>query len=366
MPFHPFVTAMGTTSSAPSRDSRGELRQRAATQAAAPRYNLPPGYANAPPPFNQAPRYYGQTAPPFDATTNPSSVVPATERTTRTTTIRNHVNLKKDSLVLLPDPETPGGLLVRFVFDANLPCYLSAFLVATDAPREGSRLALTDGRQVQTRRVKKLAGLGQTGEVSVSKLDADTLKKYLAENRTGADSSDDSLTNPTHALIVRLECVVPASTAVDGTADTDPVSVLEPAAPTGSALTATSQAQTTFSKVAFADPGSDKAFVTSVTKQKIWVDSVSYELQEIFGIEHCTAGTPLGENGIGDGDGDDAGKECVVCMSEPRDTTALPCRHMCMCGACARMLRGQSNRCPICRTPVESLLEIKVATKQGE
>ncbi len=45
---------------------------------------------------------------------------------------------------------------------------------------------------------------------------------------------------------------------------------------------------------------------------------------------------------------------------------ALPCRHMCMCGACARMLRGQSNRCPICRTPVESLLEIKVATKQGE
>ena len=349
------------------------------------------------------------------------------------------MNLKKDSLVLLPDPETPGGLLVRFVFDANLPCYLSAFLVATDAPREGSRLALTDGRQVQTRRVKKLAGLGQTGEVSVSKLDADALKKYLAENRTGADSSDDSLTNPTHALIVRLECVVPASTAVDGTADTDPVSVLEPAAPTGSALTATSQAQTTFSKVAFADPGTDKAFVTSVTKQKIWVDSVSYELQEIFGIEHCTAGTPLGENGIGDGDGDDAGKECVVCMSEPRDTTvrvgpfpnpdtvycpsvtvycpwtttlvikrkyttystsalfgpitmtvcsytlrstptletrgtdpfllqsqALPCRHMCMCGACARMLRGQSNRCPICRTPVESLFEIKVATKQGE
>jgi len=52
-------------------------------------------------------------------------------------------------------------------------------------------------------------------------------------------------------------------------------------------------------------------------------------------------------------------------MSEPRDTTALPCRHLCMCGACARMLRGQSNRCPICRTPVESLLEIKVAAKDS-
>jgi hypothetical protein len=30
------------------------------------------------------------------------------------------------------------------------------------------------------------------------------------------------------------------------------------------------------------------------------------------------------------------------------------------------MLRHQSNRCPICRTPVESLLEIKVAAKQPE
>ena len=56
---------MGTTSSAPTRDSRGDLRQRAAQQAAAPRYNLPPGYADTPQPFNStgnyaAPRYYGQ------------------------------------------------------------------------------------------------------------------------------------------------------------------------------------------------------------------------------------------------------------------------------------------------------------------
>ena len=38
----------------------------------------------------------------------------------------------------------------------------------------------------------------------------------------------------------------------------------------------------------------------------------------------------------------------------------LPCRHMCMCSGCARMLRHQTNRCPICRTTVEGLLEIKV------
>jgi hypothetical protein len=32
----------------------------------------------------------------------------------------------------------------------------------------------------------------------------------------------------------------------------------------------------------------------------------------------------------------------------------------CMCSDCAKVLRYQTNRCPICRTPVERLLEIKV------
>ena len=57
--------SMGTTSSAPARDSRGDLRQRAAQQAWQPRYAVHPAYANAPQPFQgqqnyAAPRYYGQ------------------------------------------------------------------------------------------------------------------------------------------------------------------------------------------------------------------------------------------------------------------------------------------------------------------
>lgn len=57
--------SMGTTSSAPARDSRGDLRQRAAQQAQQPRYTARPGHANAPQPFQgqqnyAAPRYYGQ------------------------------------------------------------------------------------------------------------------------------------------------------------------------------------------------------------------------------------------------------------------------------------------------------------------
>jgi E3 ubiquitin-protein ligase MGRN1 len=62
---------------------------------------------------------------------------------------------------------------------------------------------------------------------------------------------------------------------------------------------------------------------------------------------------------------DESSKECVICMSEPRDTTVMPCRHLCMCSTCARMLRHQTNRCPICRTTVESLLEIRLGSRRA-
>ena len=51
---------------------------------------------------------------------------------------------------------------------------------------------------------------------------------------------------------------------------------------------------------------------------------------------------------------------CVICLSIERDTTVLPCRHMCMCHECAQELRKQTSKCPICRNHVESLLHIRM------
>jgi E3 ubiquitin-protein ligase MGRN1 len=56
-----------------------------------------------------------------------------------------------------------------------------------------------------------------------------------------------------------------------------------------------------------------------VVSQVLWVNGTRYELQEIYGI---------GNSMEGDADANDPGKECVICLSEPRDTTVLPCRHM--------------------------------------
>ena len=45
----------------------------------------------------------------------------------------------------------------------------------------------------------------------------------------------------------------------------------------------------------------------------------------------------------------DNSAECVVCLSDVRDTLILPCRHLCLCHTCADTLRYQANNCPICR-----------------
>lgn len=63
----------------------------------------------------------------------------------------------------------------------------------------------------------------------------------------------------------------------------------------------------------------DDLFQVKVIRQILWVDGVRYELRELYGIGSSAA------EGFEDSD---PGKECVICMTEPKDTAVLPCRHM--------------------------------------
>jgi hypothetical protein len=85
------------------------------------------------------------------------------------------------------------------------------------------------------------------------------------------------------------------------------------------------------------------AWKVEIARQVLQIGQCSYEMYEIYGK----------------GDGQALQQECVICMCDPRDTTVLPCRHLCLCRSCANILRLQSNRCPICRQPVGSLLQIR-------
>ena len=54
------------------------------------------------------------------------------------------------------------------------------------------------------------------------------------------------------------------------------------------------------------------------------------------------------------------GSECVICMTNTRDTCVMPCRHVCCCAECANTLRLQSDRCPVCRELITELIYLTV------
>ena len=85
-----------------------------------------------------------------------------------------------------------------------------------------------------------------------------------------------------------------------------------------------------------------------------------YDLADFYGgAEAHDAG--FGMDGEGDEEeeeGDDDESECVVCMTSEPDTACVPCRHLCLCRACAQQLRHQTTKCPICRSPISCLVAI--------
>ncbi|XP_068340864.1 probable E3 ubiquitin-protein ligase LOG2 [Pyrus communis] len=235
-------------------------------------------------------------------------------------TIRNDVNLKKETLKVEPDEENPGSFLVSFIFDATVAGSITIIFFA----KEGEDCNLTPMKfnLHPPVTVHFEQGLGQ---------------KFRQPSGTGINFSmfeDAELLKVAdldiYPIAVKAEASPPAHDGSEGS----PASV------------------TTNSQITQAIFEREKGeFQVRVVKQILWVNGMRYELQEIYGI---------GNSVEGEVDGNDPGKECVICLSEPRDTTVLPCRHMCMCSGCAKVLRFQTNRCPICRQPVERLLEIKV------
>lgn len=256
---------------------------------------------------------------------NPSGPSPAVEHQ-KAVTIRNDVNVKKESLRLEKDEDNPGKFLVSFTFDATVAGSITIIFFA----REGEDCNLIPARQnvLPPVTVHFEKGIGQ---------------KFRQPSGTGIDLSmfeESELRQVSEMDVSPLAVKAEASSAIQNGTDGIPTSELM-----NSQIT-----QAIFEK----DKGE---YQIRVVKQILWVNSVRYELQEIYGI---------GNSISGELDANDPGKECVICLTEPRDTTVLPCRHMCMCSGCAKVLRFQTNRCPICRQPVERLLEIKVSSGPNE
>jgi hypothetical protein len=82
-----------------------------------------------------------------------------------------------------------------------------------------------------------------------------------------------------------------------------------------------------------------KNSVPKVLQQRIITNNKMFEIREIIN-------PPLEEM-------EERDKNCVICMSSPRNTIMEPCCHISICDDCANLMRTQVNRkCPMCRTGI--------------
>ncbi|GBF91408.1 hypothetical protein Rsub_04148 [Raphidocelis subcapitata] len=204
---------------------------------------------------------YGYGQPPRPAV--------AAQEYTQTATVKNQVNLKKWTLKVTPLPGRPHEFGLSFSFDATAPCRVTTYLLATEDPKDGCRLvSAVLGAPVRTPVVYEKGGDEEVAEAHV----ISSLRAPLGHMMLAAGDS--------YPLIIRLE-----SMTDEGREQGHSLDELE----VGGAFAPWSQAQTTYAKLKQDEAG---AWQVAVLKQKIWVKGVSYQLQEIYGLEAATKRGP--------------------------------------------------------------------------
>jgi len=95
------------------------------------------------------------------------------------------------------------------------------------------------------------------------------------------------------------------------------------------------------------------AFCLTTVRQKLCCRSKHYDCLAVFGAGMSSTVTTKSVTSNS--------KECVICLSDDRDTIVVPCGHMCICSRCASTMVRQRDRCPLCRQKVSCYIQIKKA-----
>ncbi|XP_006874952.1 PREDICTED: E3 ubiquitin-protein ligase MGRN1 isoform X3 [Chrysochloris asiatica] len=250
-------------------------------------------------------------------------------------TLRSLVNIRKDSLRLVrnkedtdsPTEESERPRLLyslEFTFDADARVAISIYCQATEEFLNGMAVYSPKSAALQSETVHYKRGVGQQFSLPSFKIDFSEWKD---------DELNFDLDRGVFPVVV--QAVVDEGDVVEVTGHAHVL-------------------------LAAFEKHVDGSFSVKPLKQKQIVDRVSYLLQEIYGIENKNNQ----ETKPSDDENSDNSNECVVCLSDLRDTLILPCRHLCLCNSCADTLRYQANNCPICRLPFRALLQIRAVRKK--
>ncbi|KAL9379039.1 hypothetical protein Peur_027521 [Populus x canadensis] len=301
-------------------------------------HHHPPPPPQPPLPFNNngwapynyhQPGFMGPQIPPPQVKPHNSGLVqqPRYVDHNHAKTIKNVVNVNKASIKVVADENNLDCHLVSFTFDAVVDGSITIFYFG----KEGHNCTFMPvyPEIYMPRKIPFEKGVG---------------KKFSQPSGTGIDLGFfelDQLSKPSpeediFPLVIFAEASSPSLSTSTSQEPDKPL-------PTMSTHTQITEA--------VLEKKNEGHFQVKVVKQILWIDGIRYELREIYGIANSDS---AGFDGI------DSGTECVICMSEPKDTAILPCRHMCLCSGCAKELMSRSDTCPICRQPIQELMEIKV------
>uniref|UniRef100_A0A8C0H1K4 E3 ubiquitin-protein ligase n=1 Tax=Chelonoidis abingdonii TaxID=106734 RepID=A0A8C0H1K4_CHEAB len=241
-------------------------------------------------------------------------------------TLRSLINIRKDTLrlvkcteeVKIPGEEVSKAKVrynVEFTFDTDARVAITIYYQATEEFQNGVASYLPKDTSLQSETVHYKRGVCQQFCVPSHTVDP----SEWAEEELGFDLDREVYPMVVHAVVDEGDVQFPCLQHADGN------------------------------------------FCVKPLKQKQVVDGVSYLLQEIYGIENKYN---IQDSKVAEDEVSDNSAECVVCLSDVRDTLILPCRHLCLCNTCADTLRYQANNCPICRLPFRALLQIRAMRKK--
>ncbi|POO02280.1 Zinc finger, RING/FYVE/PHD-type [Trema orientale] len=292
--------------------------------------------------------------------------------------VMNNVNVHKGTLRVEVDEQNPDHHLVSFVFDALYDGSITILYLAKEEPY--CKFVPQNPDAFMPVRIPFQKGCGQ---------------KFRQPSGTGIDLGFFELDDLSKAspgedvfpLVICAEACAPPHSEDGAGHVNDPMHE-----------DASSNMQIT---QAVLENGDTESFQVKVIRQLPWADGVRYELRDISRIASSSVEGLFNDN--------DSGKECVICMTEPKDTIVVPCLDMvssfrilfkyigcqessfkellqagasaaaspdyrftvegsdqqslklivfkhCMCSECAKELRLQSNKCPTCHQPIEELV----------
>uniref|UniRef100_A0AC35U6I7 RING-type E3 ubiquitin transferase n=1 Tax=Rhabditophanes sp. KR3021 TaxID=114890 RepID=A0AC35U6I7_9BILA len=241
-------------------------------------------------------------------------------------TLNTAVNVRRNSICFgKQKAKNESDVLIEFVLDCDTPCYIQIHFQAKEII-DGLSLGIL---HQDTKKVSSKKYYFDTGSNIQFNHFSFSPKKFnfLAETKDNNATDDAEIGSSLYSdIVIEIR---------SGTKD--------------SKVVEKEQAQLTYCNVVKSNDR-NSLLMLKPQRQKIFVDGVLYLLQEVYGIEN----KETDENML-----DDNGSECVICMSDIRDTVILPCRHLCICNNCAETLRYKQNNCPICRAPFRALLQMK-------